>query len=80
MGSPGSGFNGIPDEYGGISLQEALVMLSVKTKESNELQQRCGEMEKMLEEKDEEIIELMQDYNRIQEHSEDKHSEDQQRL
>ena len=47
-------------------------MLSVKTKESNELQHRCGEMEKMLEEKDEEIIELMRDYNEIQEHSEQK--------
>lgn len=47
-------------------------MLSVKTKEANEMQQRCGELEKMLEEKDEEILELMQDYNRIQERSEQK--------
>jgi hypothetical protein len=36
-------------------------MLSVKTKEANELQHKCGEMEKMLEDKDEEILELMQD-------------------
>lgn len=72
VGSPGSGSNGIPEEHQGISLQEALVMLSVKTKEANEMQQRCGELEKMLEEKDEEILELMQDYNRIQERSEQK--------
>jgi len=39
-GSPGSGSNGITEEHGGINLQEALVMLSVKTKEANELQQR----------------------------------------
>jgi len=37
VGSPGSGQSGISDEYNGISLQEALVMLSVKTKEANEL-------------------------------------------
>ena len=70
VGSPGSGSNGITDEYSGISLQAALVMLSVKTKEANELQNRCSEMEKMLEEKDEEIIELMRDFNEIQENSE----------
>ena len=40
VGSPGSGSNGITEEHSGISLQEALVMLSVKTKEANELQQR----------------------------------------
>lgn len=49
-------------------------MLSVKTKEANELQNQCSEMKKMLEEKDEEIIELMRDFNEIQENSEQKQS------
>jgi hypothetical protein len=40
-------------------------MLSVKTREANELQNKCGELEKMIEEKDEEILELMQENNRI---------------
>jgi len=42
-------------------------MLSVKIRESNELKHKCTEMEKMIDERDEEILELMNDYNRIQE-------------
>lgn len=34
-------------------------MLSVKIREANELQNKCGELEKMIEEKEEEILEIM---------------------
>lgn len=70
VGSPNSGSDGIPDDLEGISYQEALVLLSVKIKESNDLQHKCKEMEKMIDERDEEIQELMSDNNKILENTE----------
>lgn len=42
-------------------------MLTGKIKEVVELQNKCQELEKMVDERDEEILELMTDFNRIQE-------------
>lgn len=67
MGSPGSGFDGQYDDLSGVSHSEAIVMLTCKVREVVELQNKCLELEKMVDERDEEIIELMTDFNKIQE-------------
>lgn len=60
MASPGSGSDGVTsDDLSGITYQEALVMLSVKNRKVTELENRCHELEKMLDERNEEIQELM---------------------
>lgn len=69
VGSPGSGSDGnaISDDLAGITYQEALVMLSVKIREANELRDKCAENEQMIKDRDTEILELMTDYNKMQE-------------
>lgn len=55
------------DEELDLSLQDALTILQVKVREAQFMQQRNHELEKMIEERDEEIIELMRDNERYQE-------------
>ena len=50
-----------------LSLDEARQALILKNKKESELLNKQHELEKMLEEKDEEILELMQEVNRFQE-------------
>lgn len=49
------------DDMKGITVQESLVILQVKSREMQFMKQRNQELEKMLKEKDEEISELMRD-------------------
>lgn len=68
VGSPGSGSDGqaISDDLAGITHQEALVMLSVKIKETNELKDKVAENEQMIHDRDAEIEELMTDNDKMQ--------------
>lgn len=68
VASPGSGSDGVSqDDLSGITYQEALVMLSVKSRKVTELETRCHELEKMLDERNEEIQELMGENDRFME-------------
>ena len=68
VASPGSGSDGVSqDDLSGITYQEALVMLSVKSRKVIELETRCHELEKMLDERNEEIQELMGENDRFME-------------
>lgn len=68
VASPGSGSDGVAQEdLSGITYQEALVMLSVKNRKLSELETRCHELEKMLDERNEEIQELEQENDRFME-------------